>query len=102
MGGTGFAEQSVLFVMDAQTVTPEAVMSSMQTGNASGFLRAEIAKKFGIRSVLFLPLASGVLEVGSTQAFENLQSFLSEKAARVVGGNTNGEEIVSALQALAR
>merc|ERR1711920_983598 len=96
--GSAFASQSVLFVRDVQDVSPDDVMACMQSGNRAAFLRANIARVFGIHSVLLLPSAHGVLEVGSAQTFDDLQSFLSERAAEAVSGTTQTADVLSALE----
>lgn len=99
--GSAFANQSVLFTRDVQELTPDDVKVSMQSGNGAAFLRADVARKFGIHSVMFLPSAHGVLEVGSVKFFDDLQSFLSERAAEAVSGRTSAADILSVLEGLA-
>jgi hypothetical protein len=99
--GSAFAKQSVLFTRDVQEVSPDDVKAAMQSGNGAAFQRADVAKKFGIHSVLLLPSAHGVLEVGSVKTFDNLQAFLSERAAEAVNGKTAAADILSVLEALA-
>jgi len=101
--GKAFSEQAVLFVEDVQTVSQDEVKASMQTWiSGVGFLRADLAREFGIRSVLFLPSPDGVMEVGSIQTVEDLGTFLSEPAAKAISGKTEAAEILGALKALAR
>jgi hypothetical protein len=96
--GSAFASQSVLFTRDVQEVSPDEVKACMESGNGVAFRRADIARVFGIHSVLFLPSAHGVLEVGSSKTFDGLQSFLSERAAEEVSGMTAAPDILSALE----
>jgi len=98
--GSAFANQSVLFARDVQEVSPADVTACMQSGNGAAFLRADIARVFGIHSVLFLPSAHGVWEVGSSKTFDDLQAFLCERAAEEVSGMTAAADILSALEAL--
>jgi hypothetical protein len=99
--GSAFANQSVLFTRDVQELSPEDVKASMQSGNGGAFLRVDVAQKFGIHSMMLLPSAHGVLEVGSVKTFDDLQSFLSERAAEAVSGKTAAADIMSVLEALA-
>jgi len=99
--GKAFAEQAVLFIKDLQMVTPDEAQGSFQTGSSFSFLRAAIAKDFGIHSAMFLPSPEGVLEVGSIQVAENLQAFLSEPAAAAIAGKGEAPEVLLALEALA-
>merc|ERR1711933_591322 len=99
--GRTFAEQKMLFIKDLQEITPDEIKASMQTGSNVAFLRAEIAREFGIHSVLFLPSESGVWEVGSIQTVDSLETFLTAgKAAHAIWKKKGAAEILSALQAL--
>jgi len=98
--GKAFAEQAVLFVEDLQALTPDDIQGSIQTGSNLVFLRAALAREFGIRSAMFLPSPDGVLEVGSIQPAESLQAFLSEAAAAAIAGKGEASEVLGALEAL--
>merc|ERR1712039_944626 len=93
--GKAFAEQAVLFVEDLQALTPDDIQGSNLV-----FLRAALAREFGIRSAMFLPSPDGVLEVGSIQPAESLQAFLSEAAAAAIAGKGEASEVLGALEAL--
>jgi len=76
-------------------------MASLETGSNVAFLRSETAKEFGIRSVLFLPSATGVWEVGSIQVADSLEAFLKDgKAAQAISEKQGAAEILKSLQAL--
>merc|ERR1711920_444108 len=96
-----YTSQSVLFIRDVQDVSPDDVKACMQSGDGAAFLRANIARVFGIHSVLLLPSAGGVLEVGSAKTFDDFQAFLSQPAAEAVSGTTAAADVLSALEALA-
>jgi len=99
--GRTFAEQKLLFIKDVQAITPEEIMASLETGSNVAFLRSETAKEFGIRSVLFLPSATGVWEVGSIQVADSLEAFLKDgKAAQAISEKQGAAEILKSLQAL--
>mmetsp|Transcript_16971 Transcript_16971/g.35448 ORF Transcript_16971/g.35448 Transcript_16971/m.35448 type:complete len:345 (-) Transcript_16971:22-1056(-) len=99
--GAAFAAQAVVFIRDLRTVTSEEVKDCMQTGIPVAFLRAALAQEFGIHSAIFLPSADGVLEVGSTQTFDDLQSFLYRPAAAAIAGKSTAADIFDSLKALA-
>uniref|UniRef100_A0A6U6IJF1 Uncharacterized protein n=1 Tax=Zooxanthella nutricula TaxID=1333877 RepID=A0A6U6IJF1_9DINO len=63
--GKTFAKQKALFVKDLQTLNEESVKDSQRYGDGTEFWRAQLAKDFDIHSAIFLPLPSGVLEIGS-------------------------------------
>lgn len=99
--GKAFAEQAVIFVKDLQKVTPDEAQGSFETGSSVPFLRAALAEEFGIHSAIFLASPEGVLEVGSIQFAESMQTFLSEAAAAAIGGKEEASEVLGALHALA-
>mmetsp|Transcript_55587 Transcript_55587/g.98582 ORF Transcript_55587/g.98582 Transcript_55587/m.98582 type:complete len:213 (-) Transcript_55587:183-821(-) len=66
--GKTFVDQKPLFVTDFESVDPDAVVDAT-SGESMNFLRAGLAKKHGIRSVIFLPLPESVIEIGAKHAF---------------------------------
>jgi len=65
--GKAFENQQTLFFEDLQLLNEDDMMDAISLGTCTGFLRAELAKEFGIHSAVFMPTANGVLEAGSTQ-----------------------------------
>lgn len=98
--GRTFSEQKMLFIKDVQVMTPEEIKASMQTGSNVAFLRADIAREYGIHSVLFLPSADCVWEVGSIQTVDSIEDFLAGKATRAIMEKEGAVDILRALQAL--
>jgi len=98
--GSTFAEQKMLFIKDVQVITPNEIKASIQTGNNVVFLRAHMAREFGIHSVLFLPSTDGVWEVGSIQTVDSLEDFLADKAVHAIREKEGAAEILRALHAL--
>lgn len=52
--------------------------------NISDNMRMEIAKEFGIRSVLLVPVASGIIEVGSTEKLASAEDFFSDALVKAL------------------
>jgi hypothetical protein len=65
--GKTFASQKKLFVEDLQELGVEDMKNMVALSEGAAFLRADIAKEFGIHSAIFVPTTNGVLEAGSTQ-----------------------------------
>jgi hypothetical protein len=55
-------------------------MEALQTGDGVEFQRADLAKKYSLRSAIFLPSATGVLEIGSAQRVEELPEYFAPYA----------------------
>jgi len=81
MVGKAFAKQQMLFSEDLQSLSSDDIMDAMACADHEVFLRADLAKKFGIHSAVFMPMANGVLEMGSTQQVANLSNLLSDAVA---------------------
>lgn len=79
--GKAFASQEPHFVKDLSAIDPEGVKDAMQNWYGEEFMRASLAKQFGIRSALFLPSQSGVLEVGSAVVIDALPRYFASHAA---------------------
>ena len=65
--GEAFAKQESLFLQDPQTLNRHM---------STPFQRADLAKEFGILSIMFVPFANGVWEVGSSKRFASGSDFL--------------------------
>ena len=94
--GRAFADQALIFAQDLQTHSGDAA-ADYQDGWRPYFLRAEIARNYGIHSAVFLPTADGVVEVGSTQEACCLQDLFSEPARAAIAGKTEASDLLSAL-----
>ena len=82
--GHVFQDQQKLFIPDVQKSSEEDVRDEMFSGNYTGFLRADMAKTFNIHSTAFVPLKSGVLELGSMKQLKDMTSLLTESAMRAI------------------
>jgi len=65
--GEAFARKELLFLQEVQRLNRHL---------STPFQRADLAKEYGINSILFVPTADGVLEIGSTKKFANSDDFL--------------------------
>lgn len=83
--GRVFQEQKKCFVSDLQELAKEDISAAMFSGDRAAFKRVDSAKEFDIRSAVFLPLDSGVLEVGSTQQIASDLEFLPVEVLKVAG-----------------
>uniref|UniRef100_A0A7S4R6K5 Transcription factor MYC/MYB N-terminal domain-containing protein n=1 Tax=Alexandrium monilatum TaxID=311494 RepID=A0A7S4R6K5_9DINO len=84
--GKVFQAQEALFVRDLQEPDPEGVKDAIQSWGGAEFMRSSLAEKYGIRSALFIPSPSGVLEVGSSVVAPSAKEFFAEGAAEVLSG----------------
>mmetsp|Transcript_71339 Transcript_71339/g.231058 ORF Transcript_71339/g.231058 Transcript_71339/m.231058 type:complete len:345 (-) Transcript_71339:60-1094(-) len=78
--GKAFKQQKPVFVKDLQDVDTESVMDILTYRDMGAFLRNDLAKKYGIRSAIFLPSQAGVLEVGSRATMESLPAYFASYA----------------------
>ncbi|CAE7035337.1 Kidins220 [Symbiodinium natans] len=82
--GQVFQAQKELFIQDAQEITEEGVRDDMFSGNQVHFLRADMAKTFNIRSAAFVPLKSGVLELGSMKQLKSMAALLTDSTMKAI------------------
>ncbi|CAE7219421.1 Kidins220 [Symbiodinium microadriaticum] len=82
--GQVFEAQKELFVKDVQQITEQGVRDDMFSGTQVNFLRADMAKTFNIRSAAFVPLRSGVLELGSMKTLENMAALRTESGMKAI------------------
>jgi len=75
--GKVFEAQKPFFVKDLQSPDPEEVKDAMQTWYGANFLRLALAQEYGIHSAIFLPLQSGVLEVGSSVVMKEVPKYFA-------------------------
>jgi len=76
--GKAFSDMKMIFAQDLQALPEEAVQAAMFGGDTTEFKRVDLAKEYGIHSAVFLPVAGGVLEIGSTHKVASAFDFLSE------------------------
>merc|ERR1712187_958257 len=77
--GKAFAQQQILFVGDVRSISYDTVADA----DAQEFVRIDLAKEFGIQSVVFLPFADGVLEIGSTSVAASMTDLVWEHWTRI-------------------
>eukprot|EP00439_Symbiodinium_sp_Y106_P049211 s1473_g6.t1 len=82
--GQVFQAGKELFVKDVQQLTEQGLRDDMFSGNQVNFLRADMAKTFNIRSAAFVPLRSGVLELGSMKQLENMAALRTESGMKAI------------------
>ncbi|CAE7698767.1 Kidins220 [Symbiodinium sp. CCMP2592] len=82
--GQVFQAGKELFVKDVQQITEQGLRDDMFSGNQVNFLRADMAKTFNIRSAAFVPLRSGVLELGSMKQLENMAALRTESGMKAI------------------
>ena len=73
---SGASGRCALFVEDLQDLSEQAVQDAMFGGDHVEFKRADLAKAFDIHSAVFVPTATGVLEVGSTDKVVSASGFV--------------------------
>jgi hypothetical protein len=78
--GKTFASQKKLFVEDLQDLGVEDMKNMVALSEGAAFLRAGIAKEFGIHSAIFVPTTNGVLEAGSTQKLASELEFFKSSS----------------------
>jgi hypothetical protein len=82
--GKVFASQKAAFVPDLQHISESDVLNSL-TGPAVDFLRADLAKEFGIISTIFIPVPTGVIEIGATRKVAQWSELLPSDVASKEG-----------------
>lgn len=95
--GNAFAEQAVVFASDLQAFSSEDAKADFSRQCSIRFLRAELARQFGIHSAIFLPTPETVLELGTTQKKSCLEDMFSEPAKAAIAGKSNPSDILNAL-----
>jgi len=84
MVGKAFEKQEVIFCEDLQTLSSNEIIDSVSLADHTAFIRADLAKKFGIHSAVFMPVASGVFEVGSTQKVAALSELKASQPGQAM------------------
>mmetsp|Transcript_29150 Transcript_29150/g.53196 ORF Transcript_29150/g.53196 Transcript_29150/m.53196 type:complete len:326 (-) Transcript_29150:85-1062(-) len=87
--GAVFKAQRTAFLSDMQNFTPEAIMDTMFTGDVVMFKRMNIAREYDVHSAVFIPVADGVVEVGSMQELKNEAALLKEAAVEALKARTS-------------
>ncbi|CAE7625951.1 Kidins220 [Symbiodinium pilosum] len=82
--GHVFQDQKQLFIPDVQKSAADDIRDEMFSGNYTSFLRTDLAKTFNIRSAAFVPLKSGVLELGSMKELKDMTALLTESAMKAI------------------
>jgi len=81
--GKVFSKQEALFVRDIQS----------EANNK----RADLDKKYGIHSVLFIPTACGLVEVGTTETWSSSHDFLpNERVSSILSAPGQLQQLVEA------
>jgi hypothetical protein len=93
--GKVFAAKHHLFVQDLEALSFEEASTVMFAGDTSAFKLSDMANKFNIRAAFWLPLATGVLEIGSTRAVWARGEILEDHVvADVVAGGYDQTQYV--------
>jgi hypothetical protein len=85
--GKVFTAKQRLFVQDLEALSVEEASTVMFAGDTSALKLSDLAKIFSMCSAFWLPLATGVLEIGSTRLVAGRSELLDDHVvADVVAG----------------